>query len=502
MYRSPFKQVRLAFVACVFNLLAAGCAHSADQTWRNKVSAIRWVDYSPSTGNPDRGIEASTDAIRQDLALLRKAQFSGLVTYSAKGRLGNELLTLAKAAGFQGIIIGVWDPKDTTEIAAAKQAAMSEIVLGVCVGNEGLINGWYSLEALEAAIRDIRAATKKPVTTTETLDRYDAKLLRLVDWVFPNARPYFSHVTEPTSAVTWTQEGFHRLANGTSQFVMLKEVGLPTAGDENQPLSEEAQCEYYDKLAKTDTRFVYFEAFDQSWKVKPAVEPHWGIFHSDRSPKVLARHLTESIACRVNGGNDSVPQVFHTDAKPATGRFYVYFDKESRANHFAPTGLMGDVGDINITEDWHGNPKSGDTCIRVEYLARGSEPTCDYSGPCKWAGVYWQEPPGNWGKANQEEWKNGGYNLKGYKTLKFWARAERPATIEFKVGGIVGLYGDSLRPARSLTAPLSVQWTEFSIDLEEADLTHIIGGFAWVASKKLNPNGATFYLDEIRFEPQ
>src|SRR6266567_744118 len=248
---------------------------------RNEISDIRWVDYSPSTANPDRGVEASTDSIRQDLAALRRAKFSGLVTYSAKGRLGNELLALAKEAGFRGIIVGVWNPKDSDELAAARNAAMSDIVLGICVGNEGLMDGRYSLESLQEAIRAIRAATKKPVTTTETIDRYDEKLLRIVDFVFPNAHPYFSNVTEPKAAVVWTQEGFQRLVNGTSQFVMLKEVGLPTAGDEKQPLSEEAQCEYYTELAKTKTRFVYFEGFDLPWKVKPPVEPHWGIFHSD-----------------------------------------------------------------------------------------------------------------------------------------------------------------------------------------------------------------------------
>jgi len=74
--------------------------------------------------------------------------------------------------------------------------------------------------------------------------------------------------------------------------------------------------------------------------------------------------------------------------------------------------------------------------------------------------------------------------------------------IEFKVGGIVGAFGDSLYPSRGFTAHLTEDWAEFTIDLTASDLKHLIGGFAWVASKDRNPKGATFYLDEIRFESE
>lgn len=188
--------------------------------------------------------------------------------------------------------------------------------------------------------------------------------------------------------------------------------------------------------------------------------------------------------------------VLYTPDRPS---FYVYQESGSGANHFSPGGWMGDVGDITIKDDWEENPKSGKTCIKIEYSAKGNKPTCDYAGPCKWAGVYWQEPPENWGK--KQEWKSAGYDLSAYHKLKFWARAEYPSVIEFKVGGISGPYGDSLRPPRSYTAHVTREWKEFTLDLTGADLRHVIGGFAWFASKETNPSGTTFYLDDIRFEP-
>jgi hypothetical protein len=160
---------------------------------------------------------------------------------------------------------------------------------------------------------------------------------------------------------------------------------------------------------------------------------------------------------------------------------------------------MGDTGDIQIDDAFEGNPHSGKTSIRITYQAKGKGPNeCSYSPPCKWAGLYWQEPPNNWGR---DELKKGkGLDLSSYKRLVFWARADSECSIEFKVGGINEPYGDSLKYPRSKRARLGRNWQEFEIDLTEADLKHIIGGFCWVTTWDANPKGITFYLDDIRFE--
>jgi hypothetical protein len=44
---------------------------------------------------------------------------------------------------------------------------------------------------------------------------------------------------------------------------------------------------------------------------------------------------------------------------------------------------------------------------------------------------------------------------------------------------------------------LTTSWQLVTIDLTGQDLTHIIGGFVWVANTANNPKGATFYLDDI-----
>lgn len=460
-------------------------------TWEKKVSGIVWVAYAPTTANPNKGIEPTVESLREDLITLQKAGFTGLVTYTCSGLLGQKLPELAEKQKLKGLILGIWDPNNQKEIAAAIAASSNPFVLGYCIGNEGLSkkgqpDGRYSLEQLTAVIQSIRTLTGKPVTTTEQYEDYlDKQLLELGDWVFPTVHPYFYHKRVLDAAVQWTKAAYDDLKKRTKRFVLFKEVGLPTAGDPEGRMSETLQDQYYVELAKTDVRFVYFEAFDQPWKTHLPVEPHWGIFTADRTPKLLGKRLL----------GETTPQ-------ESNACFYVYYDANARKkNHFVPSGYMGDIGDVNVNENFRENPYSGESCIRVIYTAEGKGPyTCDYPPPCKWAGVYWQEPAKNWG--TNPEWKDRGFNLSGCQRLVFWARADKECLIEFKVGGINGPYGDSLKYPRSKTARLGTSWKAYEIDLRKADLTHIIGGFCLATNWDSNPDGITFYLDDIRFEKE
>ena len=167
--------------------------------------------------------------------------------------------------------------------------------------------------------------------------------------------------------------------------------------------------------------------------------------------------------------------------------FYIYSDKGARTNHFAPSGWMGDYGDLKINDAETENPADGRTCTKWTYSDKGAQ-------GANWAGVFYQQPPNNWGD------KPGGYDLTGFKRLTFWAKAADTAHIaEFKVGGITGEHGDS--DSQSIgPIELTKDWKKYTIDLADKNLQHIIGGFCFSASRDDNPNGYTLYLDEIRFE--
>lgn len=169
-------------------------------------------------------------------------------------------------------------------------------------------------------------------------------------------------------------------------------------------------------------------------------------------------------------------------------QFVVYTNKGGAENHFIPSGWMGDVADITFDDAWQENPQSGRTCIKVAYSSAAS-------GGNRWAGLYWQSSANNWGK------KKSGFDLTGATKLTFWARGEKGGERieEFKMGGITGDYPDS--DASGINGViLTKEWKQYTIDLGGKDLSYVSGGFCWATNLDVNPEGCTFYLDDIIYE--
>jgi hypothetical protein len=167
--------------------------------------------------------------------------------------------------------------------------------------------------------------------------------------------------------------------------------------------------------------------------------------------------------------------------------FYVYTDNNSPKNNFIPSGWMGDYGAVKINQACRNNPYSGSTCIEITYTGEPAQG----SG---WVGVFWQNPENNWGS------KDGGFNLSKAKKLSIMARgAKGGEMLEFKIGGITGQFPDSDTIGIGPLA-LTDEWKKYEIDLTDAELFYISGGFVFAASRMDNPDGFVVYLDEIRYE--
>ncbi|MFH1778908.1 MAG: beta-galactosidase [Candidatus Omnitrophota bacterium] len=163
-----------------------------------------------------------------------------------------------------------------------------------------------------------------------------------------------------------------------------------------------------------------------------------------------------------------------------------------KGQHFWPGGWMGDTGALTIDE---GSP---DPCP-----ADGADPwVCTkvtYSGVAtngqNWAGIYWLYPDKNWGTD-----PDGGWNLSGVTYLSFWAKGQNGGEkINFGVGGVTGTCGDTIQPTVKIPVTLTNTWTQYFINLSGKDGSRVVGGFEFDTSNTLNPNGATFYVDEIYF---
>jgi hypothetical protein len=193
-----------------------------------------------------------------------------------------------------------------------------------------------------------------------------------------------------------------------------------------------------------------------------------------------------TITDSVNTSADLAYKHFYEVMDKYNVSFDVYTDHDADANHFFPSGWMGDTSSISFDSNWTTNCYSGTSCIKITFSANDSN----------WAGVYWQEPENNWGNLPDV-----GYDLRGFSQVSFWARGENGGeTVEFFVGGIEGSYPDSLKKTSSGYITLTNSWQEYTIDLTSKDLSYVIGGFGWVINSTNNIKGATFYLDEIRYD--
>ncbi len=164
-------------------------------------------------------------------------------------------------------------------------------------------------------------------------------------------------------------------------------------------------------------------------------------------------------------------------------KFFIYSDKHSPSNHFFPSGWVGDIHDIHLNDDYQRDCHSGNSCIAIEYAPRGQQ---------RWAGVYWQNPVGNWKDVD------GAYDVRRFKRLTFWARGQRGGELisQFGVGGDSPNSDDIKIQAVKLTN----QWQEYTIDLTGKDLHSIIHGFRFFILKDDNPQGGIFYLDDVVLE--
>lgn len=445
-----------------------------------KLAAFPWVAYSPTHYDHDTNEMPTAQDIEEDLRVLYDAGFRGIVTSEARDILA-QIPRMARNAGFEGVIMGIENPGDATEIEAAVQAAPD--VDGYVVGKEGLSFRSYPADVLEQAMVSLREQTGKPTTTSEPASYYldDETLLQLGDWIFPTANPYFgAEKTNPIDAIRWTQEAFDSLQNiASGKLVIFREVGLPTEGQPElegpNGLSEYQQAEFYARLRDSAVNFVFTEAFDQPWRTMDPVESHWGLFRDDRTPKVVVDYVVQGLP-----------------------PFYVYADAGAPHNHFVPEGWMGCIEGIEVEEDDQTDPYLGTSAIRITYQ---SQSQCSD----KWAGIYWWYPPQKkpdedvvWYRDSRGE----GYDLRGYTKLTFWAKGENGGEIiECKVGGLSNENKeivDSLEePVTSYNIILTDTWEPYTISLYRRDLSHVAGGFIWTTASA-GPN--TIYLDEIRFE--
>ncbi len=157
--------------------------------------------------------------------------------------------------------------------------------------------------------------------------------------------------------------------------------------------------------------------------------------------------------------------------------FDIYTDRDAGGNHFTQQQWYNGNHNMEVDLDWCDNPHSGYSCIRVQW---NGQPGDD---GWLWNGVMWREDAP-------------GLNLNGAERLTFWGRTNEPG---LNVIFIIHPPGEGeIRQ----TYRLEEDWTAYEIDLVNHNLEGLCEGFGFSFNSALDPNpdGTTFYLDDIQFD--
>ncbi|MFN3763657.1 MAG: glycosyl hydrolase family 17 protein, partial [Anaerolineae bacterium] len=377
--------------------------------------------------------------------------------------------------------------QDDAEIQALINLACTKDLAGLIVGNEYYLRhrSPVYINYLVQRIREVKEGVARcgkniPVTTAEiddlifgwqgnpptsitgTLPVYQP-VLNEIDFVMVHIYPFWSRMPIEGAAafVVNRYQAIQGLLerNYPGKWLIIGETGWPSGGRPNgaavpNPLHQQKYLLEFLSLAEREgVHFLYFDAFDELWKVEEpgGVGKHWGYSYTDRSAKysfygvlLPAAHLPTLSLQKVY-----LPLISRTGPETAPEQKLVVYD-EWPEEHFVPSGWMGDIDHIEFFGCDRSDPHSGEMAIRISYTP----------GPIGWAGIYWQYPENNWGNINK------GLDIRWANKVTFWAKGEKGGEkIRFFVGGIGTKndpYPDSWRPQASTGfVELSTQWQKY-----------------------------------------
>jgi glucan 1,3-beta-glucosidase len=251
--------------------------------------------YDPATFISPARIDADLRALSQRFDCVRTyAQGQGLAAVPA----------IARRHGMQ-VLMGVWlgrDPQaNAREVAMGIATARANpgVLRGVIVGNEVLLRGELTPEALAGYVRQVRAAipASVPVTYADVWEFWlrFPQMAEAVDYLTIHILPYWEdEPVPPEHAVRHVAQVYARMQQAfPGKHVMIGETGWPSAGRPRRAaratLVNEARYlrQFLAYAATVHMPYNVIEAFDQPWKrvQEGTVGGYWGIFDVDARPK-------------------------------------------------------------------------------------------------------------------------------------------------------------------------------------------------------------------------
>lgn len=293
----------------------------------------RWVGLGIAYGSyrdgesPDQKSVSSEQDILEDMLILTKSdRFSwNLIRMYAADAASEQVLKVIKKHNLPiKVMQGAW--LSSTQTAEENQQQIDEVirlaneykdsVVAINLGNEIFVD-WsaHKLVAKDVPqylqwVKRVQQKTEVPVTLADDYNFWNKpwsqEIAQALDFMVLHAYAMWNSQSLE-NAVAWTEKTFHDIqALHPNKQIVLGESGWATSsissnGDERLIIgeaSEEAQktffLRYRNWLEQNKITSFYFEAFDEKWKGgadKPngIAEKNWGLFHSNREPKLAVK---------------------------------------------------------------------------------------------------------------------------------------------------------------------------------------------------------------------
>ena len=166
---------------------------------------------------------------------------------------------------------------------------------GLLVGNEVLLRNDIPVEQLIEYIREVKKRTWRPVSTSETWDRWIAhpELANEVDYIAVHILPYWEGINVE-GAVDYIFFRYNAMKEAfPNKPIIITEVGWPSDGQAfkhaTPSLTNQAKFlrQFLNRASKEKVNYYVIEAFDQPWKIarEGSSGAYWGIYNADRKPK-------------------------------------------------------------------------------------------------------------------------------------------------------------------------------------------------------------------------
>ncbi len=282
------------------------------------------ISYSAYRDGEDPDDLTSKAHILEDLQILSKRW--NLVRLYGSDRQSQNILEVIDEYDLPiRVMQGIWldaHKSDAENDAQVKKGIVlanrfPDIVVAVNVGNEIFVDWSYhrldDMDKVIAQIREVRASIRQPVTVSDDYNFWNKpeskRIVGEIDFICLHAYAFWNNKTVD-DALSWTDSIYQDIqARHPRHLVAYCETGWPTSrvyadgsyeGGLIGKAGKDQQKVFFDLYDQwiNHKRLIsfYFSAFDEKWKggfdgenPMAKAEKHWGLYHSDRSPKNALR---------------------------------------------------------------------------------------------------------------------------------------------------------------------------------------------------------------------